>query len=154
VRLGGVSIWPRLRDAIHPELKRAPTDDDRRRIYREAMRACRASRGRWIGKLTIETALGGAWGLVVARGLFAIQRSGAGWLDDSLIVLGLLVGGLGVSVIAKLLSRPILRRSVRAALDAQGLPTCAGCGYDLHGSPDADRCPECGESRDRGSIHA
>ncbi len=44
------------------------------------------------------------------------------------------------------LTRGRIRRSLRAALAARGVPVCVPCGYDLRGLA-TRRCPECGAAK-------
>lgn len=82
---------------------------------------------------------------VPAFGVF-LWRSGWGQISYVMITATIIAeigAGLFATLVVPLVSRGVMRRSLRRSLNGCGIPTCIGCGYDLTGNM-SGTCPECG----------
>ena len=109
-----------------PELAHVPPEE-RKRLWR---RAQEASQGSWQHQATV-------FGAVVASLLLSsVVPRGSGIAQFAPYV----VLAIAFSVLHLNLTYRRSRAFLRAELRAGG--RCAGCGYDMRGTP--ERCPECG----------
>jgi len=122
-----------------PELMQFETKEERRDVYRKAMKKV-FRRPRfwlsWIGGAIILPAAMAVFIFLFLKPIFDIPS----WLRGGLV--GGLVGGSFVYMLTRLFRRAI-EKQIRLEMLARGLSVCMGCGYDLRGQIEP-RCPECG----------
>ena len=117
--------------AVFPELSSFATTAARREALRKAANRVYLT-GSLLGSLLLIISLWCAPVLQEHTGLSELPM---------LLSFGLICGLTGFGFV--LLGRRRIRVSLRSQLNAQGIPTCMHCGYDLRGQ-ETGRCPECG----------
>jgi len=127
----------RLLCMVFPDLRRV--DAGRLRLWKSAYDVVMRRRKYWLLALGVQVVAQVVGGIPTTR--LAARHGWQGVSADFVIPFA---WALMACMVLMWLWRRGITAELRAALNAQGLPTCLHCGYDLTGNT-SGTCPECGK---------